>query len=105
MEPSTLFLNVPEFAGLPRIKASELHKRADAFATELVERLTRFNDEHREPMNLESTGFVLISPQEPVLKEPVLKEAVLGPAPSDFHTAFQVSFCRYTASRCVIVPD
>ena len=75
------------------IKASELDKISEALATELVQRLDRFNAEHPEPnMSTESSAPINRSQNE------------LPSNPLQLRNAFQSSFCRYVASRCIIVP-
>jgi hypothetical protein len=75
------------------IKASELLKISDDFATELVRRLDRFNADHPEP---------IIDRIEPIDLSGTRQ--VIGPKPQDLHGAFVISFCRCVASRYIITP-
>jgi hypothetical protein len=93
MEPS--FFMLPQLFGqIPVLKASELHNISEAFATELIAKLDRFNTEHPEAMSGESNA-------------PINRLALHNlplPTPLKFRGAFESAFCRYAASRCIIIP-
>ena len=75
----------------PVIAARELQNMAEAFGTELVTRLTDFNAKHPVPnMNSESNAPINLKDR--------------SPEPLDFYPAFQIAFCQYVASRCIITP-
>lgn len=93
MQP-TLTIKPEHRPGVALLKASELHKRSEAFATELVARLDRFNAEHPEP-NMSAGPIASIN-----------RKAVadLSPTPRQWEHGFRNAFSRYLASRYIIIP-
>jgi hypothetical protein len=77
------------------LKASELDKISDDFATELIAKLDRFNTEHPEAMSGESNAPI---------SHFTLHNLPL-PTPQQFRHAFQSTFYRHAASRCIIIPE
>jgi hypothetical protein len=84
------------------LKASELDKISEAFATELIANLDRFNTEHPEPIiSTESSAPTNMKVSENFKAQLDL----LLPTPQKFRRTFQSTFCRYAASRCIIIPE
>lgn len=75
---------------LATITASELTKRAQAFADDIVGRLEHLNEQ------CSIVGIILTSEQIQMVSE--------GPQPRDKHQRFQELFCEYMATQYVIIP-
>jgi hypothetical protein len=78
------------------ISAGELSTRAEKFVAIMVDELTKFNEKNPRPEMSEED-------RERVHKEVGDKE--IPPLPKDFRLAFETVFCRYVASRYIIVPE
>jgi hypothetical protein len=79
--------------GVATAPAAEVDKRAEQFATHVVERLKEFNRDNPEPD--------LPSEARSRIDESVRKQA---PTPDQLHFWFRVAFVRYLASKEIIVP-
>lgn len=79
---------------LPSMKASELQKRAASFARDLAEQLEKFNSENPEPQMDEEARHRL--------KTDIIAQL---PTPGRSIGTFETVFCRYMASRSLIIPE
>jgi hypothetical protein len=84
------------FSQLPTISASDLASRASAFANNLAGQL--------EVLNRQYPTAEMSAEAKEVL-EKTFGGTIPGSTPHDFIHVFEHLFCRYMASRWVIIPE
>ncbi len=84
---------------LPTMQASELRDRAASFANDLAKQLENFNSEYPQPKMDDVARHGLINLPSNEVISPTL------PMPARSRENFEAVFCRYIASRCVIIPE
>lgn len=84
------------FSTLPTMKATQLAAKAAEFANILASELEAFNKQYPEAqLDQEAKDYL----------QRTFPAGVSGPSPKDSRGTFEAIFCRYIASRSVIIPE